>query len=142
VVTNPSPMAKLLPAHDLNVPVAQAMVINYRDQIAPIVANKCVSCHQPVIVGTDTTLAGNLDLTAVPDTTMEDRIFPRGYVNLSGESMSMASNVVVPGFPRRSRLVTRTLGVGGPAHPGGAEALTAEEKRLINLWVLLGAQYK
>jgi hypothetical protein len=143
VVTNPTPMASLMPAHDVNVPVAQAMVINYQDQIGPIVANKCVSCHQPTIVGVDTTqAAGGLDLTAVPDTTMEDRIFPRGYVNLSGESMSMTSNVVVPGFPRRSRLITRVLGVGGPAHPGGAEALTPEEKRLMNLWVLLGAQYK
>jgi len=47
VVTNANPMAKMLPAHDLNVPVAQAMVINYRDEIGPIVAAKCVSCHSP-----------------------------------------------------------------------------------------------
>ena len=77
---------------------------------------------------------------------MENRIFPRGYINLSGETMSMASNVVTPGFPRRSRLIDRTLGLGagaaGGPHPGGAGALTAEEKRLLNLWVLLGAQYK
>jgi len=138
VVTNPNPMAKMLPAHDLNVPAAQAMVINYQDQIGPIVAAKCQSCHTPTVPGVDTTAAGKLDLTDVPDTTDMDRIFPKAYINLSGESMAMASNVTVPAFPRRSRLITRTMGVGTPAHGG----LTAEEQRLFNLWVLLGAQYK
>jgi len=100
------------------------------------------------VPGVDSTSAGGLDLTEVPDTTMENRIFPPGYINLSGESMSMsmASNVVVPGFPRRSRLIDRVLGVGvgaaGGAHPGGAAALTPQEQRLFKLWVLLGAQYK
>src|SRR5205814_1554728 len=78
----------------------------------PIVAAKCISCHQPTIVGTDTTAAaGNLDLTAVPDTTMMGRIFPRGYVNLSGESM-MAQQEVTPAFPRHSRLIDYVLGLG------------------------------
>ncbi len=147
VVTNPAPMAALFPAHDLNVPSANRTVINYEATIGPIVAAKCVSCHQPTFAPPDTIPpAGNLDLTAVPDTTMEDRIFPRGYINLSGESMMTASQVVRPGFPRQSRLVDYALGVGAAAaqgpHPSGANALTAEEKRLMNLWVLLGAQYK
>lgn len=146
VVTNPTPMAALLPAHDLNIPKAQFMIINYRDNIGPVVAAKCVSCHQPIIVGPDTTLAGNLDLTAVPDTTMEGRIFPRGYVNLSGESMTMATQEVNPAFPRRSRLIDYVLGLGGQSglgsHPAGVDSLTAEEKRQFNLWVLLGAQYR
>ncbi|MGH7725931.1 MAG: hypothetical protein ACREOU_10945 [Candidatus Eiseniibacteriota bacterium] len=147
VVTNPAPMAALYAAHDLNIPAANRTIINYESTIGPIVANKCVSCHQPTYAGPDTIpAAGNLDLTAVPDTTMEDRIFPRGYINLSGESMDMADNVVVPGFPRRSKLVDYALGVGTAAaqgsHPQGTYALTAEEKRLINFWVMLGAQYK
>jgi hypothetical protein len=119
------------------------MIINYEQTIGPIVAAKCVSCHQPIIVGPDTTLAGNLDLTAVPDTTMENRIFPRGYINLSGESMMGSRQVVDPAFPRRSPLIDYVLGLGTRAgqgsHPG---TLTAEERRLFNLWVLLGAQYK
>ncbi len=126
--------------------VAAGRIINYESTIGPIVANKCVSCHQPTIVGTDTTAAaGNLDLTAVPDTTMEDRIFPRGYINLSGESMSMQNQEVTPAFPRRSRLIDYVLGLGSRAGMGShptAPALTERERADFNLWVLLGAQYK
>ena len=145
VPTNLNPIAAMLPAHDLNLPASQFMHINYSQHIGPIVANKCVSCHQPIVSGPDTTLAGGLDLTAVPDTTMEGRIFPRGYVNLSGAS-NMTNQEVVPPFPRRSRLIDYVLGLGshsvqGP-HPTGVDSLTAVEKRQFNLWVLLGAQYK
>ena len=145
VATNPNPTAALYPAHDLDLPSSQFQIVDYQQTIGPIVAAKCISCHQPTIVGTDTTAAaGNLDLTAVPDTTMMGRIFPRGYVNLSGESM-MAQQEVTPAFPRHSRLIDYVLGLGtqsaaGP-HPS-ANALTPEEKRQFNLWVLLGAQYK
>jgi hypothetical protein len=146
VHTNPNPAAALLPAHDLNISPANFMVINYQNDIGPIVAAKCVSCHTPVIVGPDTTLAGNLDLTSVPDTIRMSRIFPRGYVNLSGEMMGTGPQVTDPAFPRRSRLIDYVLGVGSHAglgsHPSGADSLTAVERRKFNLWVLLGAQYK
>jgi hypothetical protein len=149
VPTNPSPMAALLPAHDLNIPKASFMVINYLNDIGPVVNAKCVSCHQPVIVGTDTTAAaGNLDLTSVPDTVRMNRIFPRGYVNLSGEMMSGGTSpqVTDPPFPRRSLLIDYILGAGSRTgmgvHPTGADSLTAVERRKFNLWVLLGAQYK
>jgi len=142
--TNPNPMAALYPAHDLNLPPSQYQIINYEQTIGPIIAAKCVSCHQPTISGVDTTAAaGNLDLTAVSDTTMMGRVFPRGYVNLSGESMSMSTQEVDPAFPRHSRLIDYVLGLGSRAgqgsHPG---TLTPEERRQFNLWVLLGAQYK
>jgi hypothetical protein len=157
VVTNPSPMAAMFPAHDLNLPRSSFQVINYQNDIGPVVAAKCVSCHQPTytprqlpdsswVVDT-TAAAGNLDLTAVPDTTMENRVFPRGYINLSGEAMGMgATNVVQPAFPRRSRLIDYVMELGsrsgqGP-HPAGPMALTPEERRKFNFWVLLGAQYK
>jgi hypothetical protein len=143
VSTNPSPMAALYPAHDLNIPAAQRQIINFESTIGPIVAAKCESCHQPVGA---TPPAGNLDLTAVPDTVRMNRIFPRAYVNLSGESMSMGAQEVDPAFPRRSRLIDYVLGVGPRAgqgfHPTGADSLTAVERRQFNLWVLLGAQYK
>ena len=146
VVTNPNPMAASHPPFDLNVPASSFTVINYENDIGPIVSAKCASCHTPVIAGTDTTLAGGLDLTAVPDTTMEGRIFPRAYVNLSGESMSATGNVVSPPFPRRSRLIDWLLALGSRSgqgfHPGGADSLTARERRLFNYWVTLGAQYK
>jgi hypothetical protein len=144
VATNPNPMAALLPAHDLNIPKSQFMIINYQQTIGPIVAAKCVSCHQPTISGP---AAGNLDLTSVPDTTREMRVFPRGYINLSGESMmGTGPQVTDPPFPRRSLLIDYVLGLGShagqPSHPTGADSLTAVERRQFNLWVLLGAQYK
>ncbi|HYM82504.1 MAG TPA: hypothetical protein VEY91_13965 [Candidatus Limnocylindria bacterium] len=145
VVTNPTPAAAMLPAHDLNVPRQNWMIINYESTIGPVVAGKCASCHTPQINAPGDTIpaAGNLDLSAVLDTTEMNRVFPRGYISLSGESMMAAHQVVVPAFPRRSLLVDYVLGVGSRAgqgsHPG---TLTEAEKRNINLWVLLGAQYR
>ncbi|MFI5370835.1 MAG: hypothetical protein ACHQ52_04685 [Candidatus Eisenbacteria bacterium] len=146
VVTNPSPMAALYPAHDLNIPASSFTIIDYENDIGPIVASKCVSCHTPTVPGVDSTAAGKLDLTAVMDTVRMNRIFPRGYVNLSGASVKMSFQEVEPAFPRKSRLIDYVLGVGpragmGP-HPGGADSLTAAERQKVNLWVLLGAQYK
>jgi hypothetical protein len=160
VSTNPNPMAAMMPAHDLNIPPSQFQIINYEQTIGPVVANKCVTCHYPVytqrqeqqpdsswITVTDTTAApGNLDLTAVMDTTMMNRVFPRGYINLSGESMTMANQVTQPAFPRRSRLIDYVMGLGPRAgmgsHPAGADSLSLAEQRQFNFWVMLGAQYK
>jgi hypothetical protein len=161
VITNPNPIAKSQPPTDLNVSPANYTYINYRDNIGPMVASKCVSCHTPTYTERDTLnpidstwvtvtdtipAAGNLDLTEVPDTLMMgNQIFPRGYVNLSGESEMLDREVVVPGFPRRSVLVDYVLGVGEAAaqgpHPDPA-ALTPEEREMVSLWVLLGAQYR
>ena len=143
ISTNPNPMAALYPAHDLVIPAAQRQIINFESTIGPIVAAKCVSCHQP---SDSTAAAGNLDLTTVPDTVRMNRIFPRAYVNLSGASMTMTTQEVEPAFPRRSRLIDYVLGAGSRTgqgfHPTGADSLTAVERRQFNLWVLLGAQYK
>jgi hypothetical protein len=105
------------------------------------VAAKCVSCHQ------GTTPPGGLDLTAVPDTAREMRIFPRGYINLSGASLKLTSQETDPPFPHRSRLIDYVMGVGTRAgqgvHPSDpADTLTAVERREFNLWVTMGAQYK
>jgi hypothetical protein len=146
-VTNPDPMALHLPPTDLT--SATEQIINYRDVIGPIVAQKCVSCHAPGYsdVPPDYEAAGGLDLTDVPEELpMENQTFPRGYVNLSGESMSMESNVTVPAFPRRSLLIDYVMGLGSRAgkapHPDGDNALTPQEQELFNFWVLLGAQYR
>ncbi|MBI1795913.1 MAG: PD40 domain-containing protein [Candidatus Eisenbacteria bacterium] len=144
IPTNPNPMAAMLPAHDLDIPKANWMIINYESTIGPIVAAKCASCHY---AGCDTVPAAGttLDLSAVPDTTTEMRIFPRGYINLSGNGMMAAHQVVDPPFPRRSILIDYVLGLGSQAgrgpHPTAA-TLTPQEKREFNLWVMLGAQYK
>jgi hypothetical protein len=145
--TNPAPFAATLPPTDLNIPPASYRFINYRDHIGQIVAAKCVSCHQPTYTTTippDTiAAAGDLDLTAVPDTTMENQVFPRGYVNLSGESDMGPRNVTNPAFPRRSALIDYVLSVGENADQHhDFSMLNASEQEMFNLWVLLGAQYR
>jgi hypothetical protein len=161
--TNPDPMAAYVEPHDLNVPESEFTVINW-ENIGPIVESKCAGCHHATytvqdslslpdstwVTYTDTIPPpGDLDLTAVLDTLMmEDEIFPRAYINLSGESEMMENQVVRPAFPRRSTLIDYVMGLGDRdgvgVHPdqGGPEALTPEEIELFNLWVLLGAQYE
>lgn len=143
VSTNPDPMAAHQPAFDLNKPRASFRVINYQNDIGPIVTTKCMSCHTP---NGSTPAAGGLDLTAVADTSRMRGIFPRAYINLSGESMKLAHQEVDPAFPRRSPLIDYVMALGSHAgqlaHPATSDSLTADEKRLFNLWVLLGAQYK
>lgn len=160
-ITNLTPLARSQEPSDLNVQPADYTYINYRDDIAPIIANKCVGCHFPTYVQRDTMLVidgpivtvtdtipppGFLDLTAVPDTTGRMmQVFPRGYINLSGESETSLRQAVVPAFPRRSPLIDYIHGVGEKAGTGAhpeSDPLTAEERELFTLWVLLGAQYR
>lgn len=154
VPTNPTPLAASLPATDLNVPENLWEIIDWENDIGPIVAAKCASCHvetvniPPAPAPPETTFApGNLPLTAelIEGGEMMG-LFPRAYVNLSGEPEEGKPNYVQPAFPRRSQLIDTVLGLGtrggsGP-HPDGADALTDEEKRLFKLWVLLGSQYR
>jgi hypothetical protein len=162
VPTNPSPMAESQAAVDLNLDPSQFTIINFENDIAPIVESNCITCHFPTFTSRDSMLAdstfvtvidtipapGDLDLRMDPDSTDVDMmgVFPIAYVSLSGESMAMTNQVVVPAFPRRSVLVDAVMGVASHAatgaHPSGAYALTPAQQRLFNLWVLLGAQYK
>jgi hypothetical protein len=156
-------MADAQPATDLNIPADQFLVVNFVNDIRPIVEAKCMSCHVPTYAQRDSLVLpdstwiavtdtipppGGLDLRMDPDTTaMEmDAVFPIAYTSLSGESERMEDQVVVPAFPRRSVLVDAALGVGARqasgSHPDGANALTPYEQQLMNLWVLLGAQYR
>jgi hypothetical protein len=146
VPQNPNPIAKTQAPTDLNTSPAGYTYINYRDHIGPIVRTKCQSCHIQTIAGVDTIPpAGGLDLSEVPDTTMENQIFPRAYVNLSGEADMGMPNVTDPGFPRRSTLVDYALGVGSASAQGphpSANPLSPGEQRLFTFWVMLGAQYR
>ncbi len=165
-VTNQSPMAATLPPTDLNLPVAERQIINFEKDIAPIVENKCVSCHVPTFVERevppplDSDLAGgtvidtipppaNLDLRMDLEESEMGRMFPIAYISLAEgptDENPERADVLTPAFPRRSVLVDAVLGLGSHAvtgpHPEGLNSLTAEEKELFNLWVLLGAQYR
>jgi Hydrazine synthase alpha subunit middle domain/WD40-like Beta Propeller Repeat len=163
--TNPNPIAETQPATDLNLPPDQWTIINYESDIGPIVAAKCAPCHYTKYFEVTSGLpeggglAGgavmdsiaapaNLDLSEIEEEAeMGMGTFPRGYLNLCGEPLEGAPNVVSPPFPRRSELIDDVLGLGshaGDMHPdpAGPYALTDHEKELFNLWVLLGAQYK
>ena len=158
---NPDPIAATVVAHELNVRPADYTYINYRDHIGPIVEAKCAGCHFPTYTARDSLVLpdstfvtvidtipppGYLDLTAVPDTTGRMmQVFPRGYINLSGESETSLRQAVRPVFPRRSPLIDYIHGVGDAAAQGphpASDPLTAEERELFTLWVLLGAQYR
>jgi len=160
-ITNPNPYARTQPPSDVNVAPADYTYINYRDHIGPIVEAKCASCHLQTYAQRDTLSLpdstwitvtdtipppGDLDLTSVLDTTLvRNLIFPRAYINLSGESEMGTRQVVTPGFPRRSVLIDYVLGVGEAAAQGphpDAGALAPSERELLNFWVLLGAQYR
>lgn len=156
------PMARDLPSTDLSraaISPDDYQIISWAANIGDIVERKCVSCHS---AGPEDPLpndppagfgegfarpAGGLDLSSdVMVEAMENRgMFPLGYMNLSGESEN-ERNVVNPAFPRRSILMDWLLGAGERAgeapHPQGADALTAREIELFNLWVLMGAQYR
>lgn len=140
--TNPNPIAATMAPTDLNFPPSSYRFINYRDHIGPIVDTKCVTCHVAAIPPDSIPPAGGLDLTAVPDTTMEDQVFPRAYINLSGESDMGPRNVTDPAFPRRSPVIDYLLGVDEGVGKNHDSLLTASEKEMFNLWVLLGAQYR
>lgn len=167
VPTNPNPMAASLPATDMNIPQSQWTIINYESDIGPIVAAKCAGCHVERVIQrsiqsldpngvpfvttvSETTLApANLPLTSeLVESREMMNLFPRGYVNLSGEPEETKPNYVDPAFSRRSELIDALLGVDSRASvgphpdPSGPYALSDAEKRLFNLWVLLGAQYK
>jgi len=161
VITNPNPIADTQTPTDLNIAPANYTYINYRDNIEPMIAAKCRSCHVPTYVPRDTVFApdttvvtvidtilppGELDLSAVLDTTtMDMQIFPRAYINLSGEAEMGPHQVVSPAFPRRSILIDYVLGVGAASAEGPHPAsgpLTPAEQELFNLWVTLGAQYR
>jgi hypothetical protein len=158
---NPNPIAAGVEAHDLNRDPSQYQYINYRDHIGPIVEARCATCHFPTYAERDSLVLpdnvfvtvidtipppGHLDLTAVPDTTGRMmQVFPRGYINLSGESETSLRQAVNPAFPRRSVLIDYIHGLGdasaqGP-HPT-SDPLTPAERELFTMWVLLGAQYR
>lgn len=92
------------------------------DQVAPILAQRCVKCH------TEQGLMGAA---------------PEGYRLASyADTMSTADRVrVVPGSPGASELVRRIRGQARPRMPfDGPPFLTAEEIDLIERWIADGAR--
>ncbi len=136
--SNPNPIAATLPPTNLNIPLEQREVIDFKSAIAPIIENKCLSCHSGA------TPAGGLNLSL--ETPPGE--YPIAYQNLlSGSSGKRYVETRRVPFARRSLLVNFLMGWGedhaanGP-HLKGEDALTPDEVRKIITWIDLGGQYQ
>jgi hypothetical protein len=137
--SNDNPIALAKVPTDLYVPVGQREVISFQRAIEPIIAQKCLPCHD----GVSPAGALSLSLTKAGD-------FPVAYQNLmnarhGNKDMVTTSNVP---FSRNSYLADVLLGVGlrksegKAAHPDSANALTKDEIRKFLSWMDLGGQYR
>ncbi len=135
--SNDAPIAATQTPTNLNVPVAQREVVSFSAAIEPIIATKCLPCHD------STTPAANLNLS-----TIKAGDFSVAYENLmmAGGNPPMVENNSPP-FSRRSKLADVLLGVGSrnglgkhPA-PSNVQALTQNEIRKFLNWMDLGGQY-
>ena len=133
VPTNPNPMAALYPAHDLNIPRRQLHGHQLRAEHRPDRSrpSACRATSRPSPAPTPSRPRATWISPPCPIPPMMGRIFPRAYVNLSGESM-MANQEVVPPFPRRSRLIDVIRGLGSRSGsvpiPSRPDSLTAYEE--------------
>jgi hypothetical protein len=136
--SNDNPIALSQTPTNLAVPVSQREVIAFQNAIEPIVALKCLPCHD----GTNPADALSLSLAKTSE-------FSVAYENLMNGSRNNRDLVTVSSVPfaRRSYLVDVLLGIGArrekglSAHPDGAQALTKEEIRKFITWIDLGGQY-
>ena len=95
---------------------AQDRPISFHEQILPILERRCHGCHQPANAG------GQLNLTS--------------YSQLSKGGKQ--GSILVPGKPEDSLMVKMISGQP-PRMPMSGGPLTAEEIRLIRLWISQGA---
>jgi len=137
--SNPNPIALTQTPTDLVVPVAQREVIAFQNALEPIVAKKCLPCHEGA------SPAGALGLSLAKTTD-----FSVAYENLMNANRSNKDMVNVNSVPfsRNSYLIDVLLGLGarktqgkGP-HPDSANALTKDELRKFITWIDLGGQYR
>lgn len=132
------PMAENITPFDVNVPVNQREIVAFKNAIAPIIAQKCVSCHSGANPDAD------LDLSLNRTGDSGDDRYPIAYRSLL--SSDRTPRLVRAPFSRRSYLADRLLGVDdaqglGP-HPTEGNALTPDEIRKFINWIDLGAQYR
>jgi mono/diheme cytochrome c family protein len=98
--------------------------VSYKNDVAPILAANCASCHVP---GQPGYIASGLDLGSY-DSLMKGTKF---------------GQVVIPGDPLTSALVMLIEGRADPSLKmphGGAKPLTSDEIKTIRRWVKQGAK--
>jgi hypothetical protein len=131
------------PSVPLTLPPAERRTVNFRRDIMPIVAAKCVRCH----AGAGSPLRLTKELSPVA------RTDGPAHFNRTYESLLTPGRYVHPGKARTSPLIWRLYGrntsrpwdTAGPVKPSrrmppeGAPALTEQEKRTFVEWIDLGA---
>lgn len=133
------------PAADLMLPPERRRTVDFRRDVAPILAAKCSSqaCH-----------GGSVQPNFVGETANRERALLRAYASIRGNP-STTARYVDPGRARTSRLVWAILGrntarpwdrvtpavVPKMMPPAGSPPLTEMERRAIIEWIDLGAEF-
>ncbi len=126
------------PPVDLVLPPARRRTVDFRNQIAPIVASRCAAngCH----VGDDAA-----PVFGVPGATMGDSALRTVYTSLLEKPEGRSDgSYVVPGRAKDSRLIRLLLGSRGSSRPAagtGHDVLGRRELILFIEWIDLGAAW-
>lgn len=133
----------------LNLPAEQRRTVDFRRDVMPIIANKCVRCHSQAVPALR--LTDDLSSAAQAD---DKTRFNRSYESLLTPGDRPGSGKYVhPGRARTSLLIWRIFGRNtsrpwddtfsqqkiSRMPPGGNDALTNDEKRTFAEWTDMGA---
>ncbi len=149
VITQASVTAARFEGHDRRRPKtppvvtgADAIYVDFRRDLLPLIETKCASCH----AGAEP--AGGLSLSSAPTSAYVDAY--ESLLTPSKEREGLLEYVDTPGHrAARSYLMERLLGreleadrsVDGRCPPPGAEPLTEAELETFARWIELGAAY-
>jgi cytochrome c553 len=142
--TPPNRFVKALvsPAPQLTLPVALRRTVDYRHEVAPIVAARCVACHG--------------EGGKPPDLRAEPGAPEAGAAGTTPDTAyrTLLERFVQPGRARASRLIWHLFGRNTSRPwdpesasrdistiPGGGQPLTDEERRTIVEWIDMGAAW-
>jgi len=137
------------PSVKLDLPVEQRRTVDFRRDVMPIIANKCVRCHSRAVPA----LCLTNDLSSAAQADDKTR-FNRSYESLLAPADRPGSGKYVhPGRARTSLLIWCIFGRNtsrpwddtfsqqkiSRMPPGGNDALTNDEKRTFAEWIDMGA---
>jgi len=136
------------PSVKLNLPAEQRRTVDFRRDVMPIIANKCVRCHNQAVPALR--LTDDLSSAAQAD---DKTCFNRSYESLLAPGDRPDSGKYVhPGKARTSLLIWRIFGRNTSRPwddtfsqqkiprmpPDGNDALTKDEKRTFTEWIDMG----
>jgi hypothetical protein len=125
------------PAVDLVLPPARRRTVDFRHQIAPILAARCATAGCHVGAGTPPTLGAS-------GSAMPESVLRTVYGSLVSPAEGPDGSYVVPGRAGESSLIRLLLGRGTGASPSGGMRHGGLDRRELILfieWVDLGAEW-